>query len=80
VPVVLVPPEVVTVTSAVPDPAGAVAVMLVSLFTVKVAALAPKCTALAPVKLVPVTLTKKPLNPEVGLNPVTVGAFGTVYV
>jgi len=33
----LVPPEVVTVTWSVPSPAGATAVMLVSLFTVKVA-------------------------------------------
>ena len=75
----LVPPEVVTVTSTVPVPAGAVAVMLVSLLTVKVDGLdAPKFTALAPVKLVPVTTTEVPVNPEVGLTAVTVGWVGTV--
>ena len=41
----------VTVTSTVPVPAGEVAVMLVALFTVnEAAAVAPKLTALAPVK------------------------------
>ena len=41
--VALVPPGVVTVTSTVPDaPAGAVAVMVVELLTVKVAAVVPK--------------------------------------
>jgi hypothetical protein len=53
----LVPPEFVTVTSTVPEPAGAVAVMLVSLFTVKVAGALPKSTALALVNAVPVTTT-----------------------
>ena len=53
----LVPPEFVTVTSTVPEPVGAVAVMLVSLFTVKVAGVAPKSTALVLVKSVPVRTT-----------------------
>ncbi len=55
----LVPPGVVTVTSTVPAvPAGAVAVMLVALLTVKlVAAVEPNLTAVAPVKLVPVIVT-----------------------
>ena len=52
-PVALVPPDVVTTMSTVPVPAGAVAVMLVSLFTVNVAAVPPNVTAEAPVKLVP---------------------------
>ena len=76
--VALVPPGVVTVTSTVPAvPAGAVAVIWVALLTVKlVAAVAPKLTALAPVKLVPVIVTEVPpaVGPAVGLTPVTVGA------
>ena len=41
---------------------------------------APKLTAVAPVKPVPVTVTDVPpvLGPEVGLTPVTVGAGGGV--
>ena len=73
----LVPPPVVTVTSTVPVPAGAVAVMDVALLTVKVvAAVAPNFTAVAPVRLVPVMVTEVPpvLGPVVGLTPVTVGA------
>ena len=61
-----------TVTSTVPAaPAGAVAVMEVALLTVKVvAAVAPKATAVAPVKLVPVMVTEVPpaAGPEVGLT------------
>ena len=75
--VALVPPGVVTVTSTVPVPAGAVAVMPVALLTVKLAAAeAPKLTALAPVKPVPVTVDRGAagVGPEVGLTPVTVGA------
>ena len=52
--VALVPPGVVTVTSTVPLPvAGAMAVMSVSLLTVKVTAVVPKSTAVAAVKAVP---------------------------
>ena len=61
-----------TVTSTVPAaPAGAVAVMEVALLTVKVvAAVAPNFTAVAPVKLVPVTVTEVPpvVGPEVGAH------------
>jgi len=74
-----VPPGAVTVTSTTPDvPAGAVAVMVVALLTVKVAALVPKLTAVAPVKLVPVSVTVvvPKLGPVLGLTPVTVGAGG----
>jgi len=76
-----VPPGVVTVTSIVPSaPAGAVAVMVVALLTVKVAAVAPKSTAVAPVKLEPVIAIEVApvLGPELGLTPVTVGAGGGV--
>ena len=78
-PVALVPPGVVTVTSTVPEPAGAVAVMLVALLTAKLeAACAPKSTALAPVNPVPVivTVVPPPAGPVVGWSPVTVGGGG----
>lgn len=53
-----VPPLVMTVTSTVPLPAGALAVIRVAEFTLTlVAALAPKLTAIAPVRLVPVMVT-----------------------
>jgi hypothetical protein len=72
-----VPFGVVTVTSTVPVPAGEVAVMDVALLTTTpVAALAPKWTAVAPVKPVPLmdTLVPPTAGPEVGLTAVTVGA------
>ena len=78
------PEGVVTVTSTVPAvPAGLVAMMLVSLTTLKlVAGTVPKSTAVAPVKLVPVIVTDVPPNvgPVVGLMPVTAGAAATSYV
>ena len=72
-----------TVTSTVPVPAGVVAVMVVSLATEYVVAdIAPKFTADAPVKFVPVMVTEAPpvLGPETGLTSVTVGAGGGTYV
>jgi hypothetical protein len=81
-PVALVPPTVVTVRSTVPAvPAGAVAVIWVALFTVKVAALVvPNLTAVAFVRFVPVIVTTVPpvVVPLVTLIPVTVG--GATYV
>ena len=74
------PPAVVTVTSTGPAwPAGEVAVMEVSLFTVNaVAAALPNFTLVAPVNPVPVMSTWVPPAsvPEVGLMLVTVGAGG----
>ena len=79
-PVALVPLGVVTVTSTVPAVcAGEVAVIDVALFTVNDAAgVAPNCTAVAPVKPVPVIVTDVPpaVGPLVGLTLVTVGAAG----
>ncbi len=72
-----VPPGVVTVTSTVPVPAGLSAVIVVPLTTVRfVAGVVPKSTAVAPVKPVPVIVTRVPpaVEPLVGLRPVTVGA------
>ena len=79
-PVALLPPGVVTVTSTTPaDPDGLVAVTWVALSTVKVdAAVAPKLTADAPVKSVPVMVTEVPpaVDPLLGEMPLTVGAGG----
>ena len=72
-----VPPAVETRISIVPEPAGAVAVIWVAELTEKpVAAVAPKLTAVAPVKLVPVMVTLVPpvAGPVVGETAVTVGA------
>jgi hypothetical protein len=74
--VVDVPPAVVTVTSTAPAlPAGAVAVMEVAESAVIVPVEAPKLTAVAAVKWVPVMVTDVPplLGPVVGLIPVTEG-------
>ena len=60
------PPDVVTVTSTVPVPLGTVALIVVSLLTVKLARWPPKRTLLAPVKLVPVMLTEYELYPKTG--------------
>jgi hypothetical protein len=68
-----VPPGVVTLTF--PEvPAAITAVMLVAETTVKeVAAVPPKLTAVAPVKLVPVKVTVAPVAALVGVNEVIVG-------
>ena len=72
------PPGVVTVTSVVPTaPDGDVTVMEVPapLTTTPVPGLAPKSTAVAPARFVPVTVTELPpvVVPVRGANPVTVG-------
>ena len=72
----LVPSGVVTLTLATPVPAGETAVICVALSTVNDAAgFAPKATAVAPVKLVPVMTTLVPpaAKPLFGLRLVTVG-------
>ena len=73
----LVPPGLVTRRLTVPVPAGAVAVICVAESTVKpVAAVAPKLTAVTPVKPVPVITTLVPptSGPLETLSAVTVGA------
>jgi hypothetical protein len=79
-----VPADVVTVISTVPgDSAGAVALMDVALETVNVvAAIPPNFTAIAPVKAVPVIVTKLPpvVNPDGGETPVTTGIAGAGVV
>ena len=72
----LVPSGVVTVTSTVPTVwKGDVAVIEESEVTVNGAVVAPKSTAVAPVKPVPLMVTVVPpvAGPEVGLTPSTVG-------
>ena len=75
--VALVPKDVVIVTSTGSTPAGDVAETEVSLITGNdTAGVVPKSTASAPVKLVPVIVTKVPPDegPLVGLKLVIVGA------
>ena len=70
------PPTVVTRTSTVPVPAGAVAVIWVAELTVNpVAADPPKVTAVAPEKFVPVMITAVPpvCGPAVDERELTVG-------
>ena len=78
------PPGVVTVTSTVPaDSAGEVMEIEVGEFTTRpVPALVPKSTVVAPVKPVPVSITgvPPPVEPLLGLTPVTVGAGGVTKV
>jgi hypothetical protein len=73
----LVPLGVVTVTSTVPEgSAGLTAVIEVSELTVKLpAATAPKLTAVAPVKRLPLMATVVPplVGPDAGDTPVTTG-------
>jgi hypothetical protein len=83
-PVALTPPSVETTTSTVPDPAGDVAVICVSEFTVKpVAPAVPNRTSFAVVKPVPVMVTFVPpvVGPAVGVIPVTdgTGGIGEMY-
>ena len=69
-----VPAGVVTATMPLVAPAGTVAVICVPLTTVYVVAEAPlKATLVAPVKLVPISVTDVPAAPEVGEKFVIVG-------
>ena len=76
------PPGVVTLTSTVPAlPAGAVAVICVSLLMVKpAAAVPPNATAVAPVNPVPVIVTVVPpaTMPVIGERLVMVGGATAV--
>ena len=74
--VVDVPPAVVTLTSMVPVPVGAVAVICVAEVTAKVvAAVPPNVTAVAPENPVPVIVMDVPPapGPDVGEIAATVG-------
>lgn len=73
----LVPPDVVTLTSTGPaGPAGAIAIAVVSDTTVKAAGAVPKRTASVVVSPVPVRVTAAPasVGPCVGESAVSAGA------
>ena len=70
---VAVPEEVTTLIGPSVAPVGTVAVIWVGEFTVKVAEVPLKRTAVAPVKFVPVMTTEVPTGPLVGLKPEMVG-------
>src|SRR5439155_5410873 len=79
-PLLAVPPGVVTEIAPVVAPAGTVAVTCVAEFTVNVVALVPlNFTDVAPVRFVPVITTLVPTGPLVGEKLVIVGA-GAVTV
>ncbi len=70
------PPVVVTTTEMAPaEWSGAVAVIWVAELTAKLAAVPPKVTEVAPVRLVPVMTTEVPpaVGPLVGLRPEMLG-------
>src|SRR5439155_13323170 len=75
---VAVPPGVLTWIGPLVAPLGTVAVIWVLVFTVKLAAVPLKRTAVAPVKLVPVMVTEVPTGPLVGLKELMLGGAGGV--
>src|SRR5437879_11659594 len=72
-PLVAVPPDVVTLMGPVVAPAGTVACITVAEFTVKLALTPLNRTAVAVVKLVPLMVTLVPTDPLVGAKLVIVG-------
>jgi hypothetical protein len=79
----LVPPAVVTLTSTVPVPAGATAMIWPGVSEViEVAGVAPNCTAVAPPRLDPVIVTEfvPPVGPAEGDTAVTVGGPPTTLI
>src|SRR5205807_1025064 len=77
-PLVAVPPGVVTLSGPVVAPAGTVARIAVSEVTVKVALTPLNDTDVAPVKLVPLIVTLVPTGPLVGVKLAIVGGLTTV--
>jgi hypothetical protein len=75
---VAVPLGVVTLIFPVVEPLGTLVVICVLEFTVKVAEVVLKATAVAPAKLIPVMTTEVLTIPLVGVNEVTAGAAVTV--
>src|SRR5205807_2445808 len=73
-----VPPGVVTLIGPLEAPAGTVAWIAVAELTVKLAPVAPNCTAVAPVKFVPLIVTLVPAGPLLGAKLVIVGGLTTV--
>jgi len=79
--VVAVPPGAVTVTTTVPEPAGAVILIVVAVVPLMVAVLLPNVTV-EPARLVPVMLTRVPpaAGPDAGEMPVMVGAAAVTVI
>ena len=75
-----VPAGVMTVISTVPLTTGEVVVIELAELTVNEAEVVPNLTPVAPVKPVPVMVTEVPPapGPELGVTPVTVGAYANV--
>jgi hypothetical protein len=77
---VVVPPGVLIATKPLVAPVGTTKVSVAASTTVKLPTLAPfSVTALAPVRLVPVTVTVTPTRPLLGVKLTSVGA-GVVIV
>ena len=72
------PPDVVTVIGPVVAPLGTVVAIDVDEFTVKLAPVPLKRTAVAPVKVAPVIVTLVPTGPLVGVKLLIVGGLATV--
>src|SRR5438552_16454597 len=77
-PLLAVPPAVVTLIGPLVAADGTVAVIVVAEFTVKLALVPLNRTAVAPVKLVPLIVTVVPTRPLVGVKLVIVGGWMTV--
>jgi hypothetical protein len=77
---VAVPPGVVTLIVPEVAPLGTVAVIEAAELTVKLAPMPLNETVVAPVKLVPLTLTLVPTGPLVGEKLVMAGGLETVTV
>ena len=74
-PVVAVPPGVLTLIGPVVAPAGTVAWIDVGEFTMNVEPMPLNRTAVAPMKLLPLIVTLNPTGPLAGVKPVIVGGF-----
>jgi hypothetical protein len=79
-PLVAVPPGVVTVNGPVVASAGTVARIVVAEVTVNVATLPANRTAVAPLKFVPLMVTLVPAGPLAGVKLVIVGALSVTTV
>ena len=78
-PLVAVPPGVVTLIGPVVAPLGTLVVIWVSVTPLKVAAVPLKVTAVAPLKWLPLMVTVVPTGPLLGLKELMVGG-GAVTV
>src|SRR5205807_474774 len=73
-----VPSGVMTLMGPLEAPAGTLAWIAVAELTVKLAPVAPNCTAVAPMKFAPLIVTLVPAGPLPGVKLVIVGGLSTV--